>query len=47
MGKPKNKAKKSHLTKEERKEGKSKLYFLLGLVTIGAIFGIYLINQTH
>ncbi len=40
MSKAKHKVK-SHLTKEEKKLGKSHLYLLLGMIIIGAVLGIY------
>lgn len=46
MGKNK-KHQKSHLTAEEKKLGKSHLYFLLGMIVIGGVIGIYFLNQTH
>jgi hypothetical protein len=40
-------ASKSHLTAEEKKLGTSHLYLLVGMIVIGAVVGIYFLNQTH
>ena len=37
----------NHLSTEQKKIGKNHLYLLLGMVAVGAIIGIYFINQTH
>jgi hypothetical protein len=47
MSKNKKHGHKSHLSSEEKKLGKSHLKFLIGIIVIGAIVGIYFINQTH